>query len=52
MTLTEIKAAVESGKRVYQHHPGYEVKKDPLGGGRFQWLTGTCFASNNSPHEP
>ena len=31
MTLDEIKSAIDSGKRVYQHHKGYEVIKDNLG---------------------
>lgn len=34
MQLQEIKAAVESGKRVFQHSPMYEVIKDSIG----QWL--------------
>ena len=34
MTLTEIKAAVESGKTVYAGSPGYIVLKDQVG----QWL--------------
>ena len=34
MTLTEIKAVVESGKTVYAGSPGYIVLKDNLG----QWL--------------
>jgi hypothetical protein len=41
MTLEEIKAAVESGRRVFQHNRLYEVIKDNLG----QWLI-VC-ASNN-----
>lgn len=31
MTLAEIKTALAEGKRVYQHHKGYEVKRDSLG---------------------
>lgn len=34
MTLTEIKAAVESGKRVFWGNRAYEVIKDNVG----QWL--------------
>lgn len=34
MTLTEIKAAVEAGKRVFWRCRSYEVIKDELG----QWL--------------
>jgi hypothetical protein len=42
MTLTEIKEAVESGKRVYWSHSGYEVIKDRIG----QWLIVCRFNSD------
>jgi len=31
MTLSEIKTAINNGKRVYWHHEGYPVIKDGLG---------------------
>ena len=31
MTLDEIKTALAQGKRVFQHHEGYEVIRDNLG---------------------
>lgn len=31
MTLTEIKAAIEAGKRVYWKNPAYQVIKDRIG---------------------
>lgn len=34
MTLREIKAAVESGRRVFWCNPGYEVVRDRVG----QWI--------------
>lgn len=40
MTLTQIKAAVESGQRVFWVHEGYEVIKDNIG----QWLI-ICHAN-------
>lgn len=40
MTLAQIKAAVESGQRVFWVHAGYEVIKDNIG----QWLI-ICHAN-------
>ena len=42
MTLAEVKAAVDAGRRVYWAHDGYEVAKDRLG----QYLI-TCLANDN-----
>ena len=42
MTLEQIKAAVESGKRVFWQHNGYEVVKGSLG----QWLI-KCHYNGN-----
>lgn len=38
MTLSQIKSAIESGKRVFWKTRAYEVLKDPLRDGTFQWL--------------
>jgi hypothetical protein len=42
MTLEEIKKAVESGKKVFWSHDGYEVIKDKIG----QWLI-VCHKNNH-----
>ena len=41
----EIKAAVDSGVRVFQHNSGYEVIKDSIGQYMIVWLKGTPQAN-------
>ena len=42
MTLEQIKAAVEAGKRVFWQHSGYEVVKDRVG----QWFIKCVYNGN------
>jgi hypothetical protein len=43
MTVTEIKAAVEGGQRVYWSHRGYEVVKDSIGQWHIKYTNGQCI---------
>lgn len=43
MNLTEIKAALDAGQRVYWVHNGYEVIKDNLGQYLIRYETGDCI---------